>query len=140
VSRRLLLLLALGACTQKPIGDPAGSNNFDDPFDPGQNGINSGTPDASGDAYGRFCVAPRDCPAAFLCAYPVADLCGATGRCLPYTQPDVCDAAVACGCDNAPVPMCAPQGYTPHPVRSLGSCDGGVVVEAGPDASDAGDQ
>ena len=128
-----VLLLACGPDT--PIGNPAGSNNFDDPDDPGNSGQNSGSPDASGDANGRFCTAPRDCPATFVCAYPVADTCGASGRCLPFDTTKCGDAGVACGCDNTAVQLCAPSGYAPKPVASPDACDGGVTQDASPDAS-----
>jgi len=127
-----LFLLATGCGPDKPIGDPAGSNNFDDPDDPGHSGQQSGAPDAGGDAYGRFCTAARDCPAAFVCAYPVADTCGAAGRCLPFDT-TTCNAPVACGCDNTPVQLCAPSGYAPKPIATTSECEGGVVQQ---DASD----
>jgi hypothetical protein len=117
-----ILLIACGPST--PIGDPAGSNNFDDPDDPGNSGQNSGGPDASGDANGRFCTAPRDCPAAFVCAYPITDACGASGRCLPYDTNSCGNAPFACGCTNTPVQLCAPTGYAPKPVVSGSPCDG----------------
>jgi hypothetical protein len=119
-------LIACGPST--PIGDPAGSNNFDDPDDPGNSGQNSGAPDAAGDAVGRFCTAARDCPAAFVCAYPVADTCGASGRCLPFdTNTCGANAPYACGCDGkTAVQLCAPSGFAPKPVVSAGPCDGGA--------------
>ena len=124
--KRLLLSAVILACSQQPIGTPAGSNNYDDPDDPGSPGMNGGSPEG-GDANGQACVAPRDCPAAFLCAYPVANMCAATGRCIPYTAPtDGCDAAVACGCDNSAVQLCAPSGYAPHAVQSTSPCDAGA--------------
>lgn len=122
------------ACSDKPIGPPAGDNNYDDPDDPGDPGQGSGGPDGSVDAYGQFCVAARDCPAVFVCAYPTADLCGAAGRCLPYDG-GCAGASVACGCTNVPVALCAPEGYAPEPVQSLSPCDGGVNET---DASDGG--
>ena len=119
----LPLVLLLPACgPDKPIGQPAGSNNFDDPDDPGHPGVVSGAPDASGDAYGRACVAARDCPAAFVCAYAVASACTAGGICLPYDGGASCDAGVACGCDDTDVVLCAPDGYAPKPVQSTSSC------------------
>ena len=127
------------ACADQPIGDPAGSNNYDDPDDPGHPGISSGGPDASGDAYGKPCTAPRDCPAAFTCAYSIASACGAAGECLPYDGGAACDAAVACGCDQTDVVLCAPEGYAPKPVASASAC--GAPAGAGTDdAADAGDQ
>jgi hypothetical protein len=134
----LIVLFLATACTEHPIGDPAGSNNFDDPDDPGQSGQNSSGPDASGDASGRFCVAARDCPAAFVCAYPIADACGASGRCLPYGI--ACDASAACGCDGTSVPLCAPAGFAPKPVKSESACNAppsDAGIDAGSDASDA---
>lgn len=140
MKRSVLLTLAALACTQQPIGSPAGDNNFDDPDDPGQTGVSSGEGGVR-DAFGASCVAPRDCPAAFLCSYALPSggpVCGATGICLPYDTMAGCDASVACGCDNTEVQLCAPAGYSPAPVQSLGPCDGGVVVnDAGADASDA---
>ena len=122
-----LLPLLLFACgPSAPIGDPAGSNNFDDPDDPGNSGQNSGAPDASGDAVGRFCTAPRDCPATFVCAYPIADTCGASGRCLPFDTTTCGNAPFACGCDDTAVQLCAPSGFAPKPVASANPCDGGV--------------
>lgn len=125
----LLPLLLLACGPDAPIGDPAGSNNYDDPDDPGNSGQNSGAPDAAGDANGRFCTAPRDCPAAFVCAYPVADTCGAAGRCLPFDTNSCADAGIACGCDNTAVPLCAPSGFAPKPIASTSACDGGVVQQ-----------
>jgi hypothetical protein len=118
------LLVACGP--DKPIGDPAGSNNFDDPDDPGNPGQSKGTPDAGSDANGRFCTAPRDCPSTFVCAYPIADACGASGRCLPYDANTCGNAPVACGCDNAPVQLCAPSGFSPKPIVTTNACEGGV--------------
>jgi len=132
----LLALIVVGGCSESTIGQPAGDNNYDDPDDPGNPGENSSAPDASGDAYGRFCVAARDCPADMVCAYPIADLCGAAGRCLPYDASDVgCDAGLACGCDGTEVAMCAPEGYAPKPISSTSPCDGGVPDASTPDAS-----
>ena len=131
--------MVVAGCSQSIIGDPAGSNNYDDPDDPGNPGVTSGAPDATGDAYGRFCIAARDCPATMVCAYPIADTCGAAGRCLPYvSSPAGCDASLACACDGTEVAMCAPDGYAPNKaIASTAPCDGGVVVEAGaPDAPD----
>jgi hypothetical protein len=116
-------LIACGPST--PIGDPAGSQNYDDPDDPGNSGDNSSGPDAAGDANGRFCTAARDCPAAFVCAYPVADTCGAAGRCLPFDT-STCDAGVGCGCDNTAVQLCAPSGYAPKAIASTSPCDAGA--------------
>lgn len=131
----LLPLLLVAACgPDKPIGLPAGSNNFDDPDDPGQSGQNSSGPDAAADANGRFCTAARDCPASFVCAYPVADTCGAAGRCLPFDT-QTCDAGVACGCDNTAVQLCAPSGYAPKPIASTDPCDGGAPQDAAQDAA-----
>jgi hypothetical protein len=130
-----LVVVAL-ACSDKPIGPPAGDNNYDDPDDPGDPGQGSGGPDGAVDAYGQFCVAARDCPAVFVCAYPIADMCGAAGRCLPYAPDGGCEGAgIACGCTNMPVVLCAPEGYAPAPVQSVGACDAGTV-DAGSDASD----
>ena len=128
----LLPLLLIACGPDAPIGDPAGSNNFDDPDDPGQSGQNSSGPDGATDANGKACTAPRDCPASFVCAYPIASACGAGGRCLPFDT-TTCDAGVAnaCGCDNSAVPLCAPSGYAPKPVSSAGPCDGGVLPQDG---------
>ena len=134
----LALLLAApaaalaAACVDQPIGDPAGSNNYDDPDDPGNPGISSGAPDASGDAYGKPCTAARDCPAAFTCAYSIASACSAAGQCLPYDGGAACDAAVACGCDQTDVVLCAPEGFAPKPVASASAC--GAQLDAGTDA------
>lgn len=121
----LLALVFTAACADKPIGLPAGSNNYDDPDDPGHPGIGSGGPDASGDAYGRACVAARDCPAAFVCAYDLDAGCAAEGGvCLPYGDGGSieCDAAVACGCDGTDVMLCAPPGFAPAAVQSSAAC------------------
>ncbi len=126
------------ACSDKPIGPPAGDNNYDDPDDPGDPGQGDG-PDAAVDAYGQFCVASRDCPAVFVCAYSIADMCGAAGRCLPYDPDGGCEgASVACGCTNMPVVLCAPEGYAPAPVQYASPCDAGAVVDAGSDAMSDG--
>ncbi len=130
-----LLLIACGPDT--PIGQPAGSNNFDDPDEPGQSGQNNTAPDASGDANGQACTAARDCPAAFVCAYPIADACGASGRCMPYDTNACGDAGLACGCDNTTVQMCAPDGYAPKPIASTGACASDAGSDALADASDA---
>ncbi len=121
-----------------PIGLPAGSNNYDDPDDPGQSGQNTGGSDGAIDAYGRACLAARDCPADMACSYPIANGCSAQGSCLPYTTVTGCSTQYACGCDGTNVPMCAPPGYALKPVTSLGACDAGVVtIDAGSDANDA---
>ena len=127
----LFALLAVAACDGTPIGQPAGDNNYDDPDDPGNPGIGSGGPDASGDANGRPCTAARDCPAAFVCAYAIANGCQAAGECLPYVMSDTgtCDAGFACGCDDAAVQLCAPTGYAPIPVQSATAC--GAEVDGG---------
>jgi hypothetical protein len=125
-------LIAL-ACVQSPIGDPAGDNNYDDPDDPGQTGDNSVYPEG-GDAYGQSCVAARDCPADWLCAFPIANGCAATGRCLPLTATAGCDAMAACACSGTTIDLCAPSGYASKQVSTLGAC----VEDAGGDAADAG--
>jgi hypothetical protein len=129
----LLPLLFIACGPDTPIGQPAGSNNFDDPDEPGQTGQNSSGPDGGGDANGAPCTAPRDCPAAFVCAYPIADTCGAAGRCMPFDTTTCADAGLACGCDNTPVTLCAPPGYAPKPIASTTECEGG----AGDAATDA---
>jgi hypothetical protein len=134
VKRAFLLCVALVACQGTPIGDPAGSNNYDDPDDPGQSGQNVGN-DGGGDAYGRACLGARDCPAAFMCAYPIANMCTATGECLPYAPQVGCDASVACACDNTVIGLCAPSGYAPAPVQGVGTCDAGTVSDAAPEAA-----
>ena len=138
--RRAILVLVVIACGPSgPIGQPAGSNNFDDPDQPGQQGVNTGAADAGYDAFGAPCVSARDCPAAFLCSYALADggNCSPKGVCLPYTPTAGCDASVACGCDNSEVLLCAPAGYAPAPVQRLGACDGSVPPS---DAGSDGDQ
>jgi hypothetical protein len=115
-----LLSLLLLTCSQSKLPDPAGSNNYDDPDDPG-NGMNGTSPEASADANGQPCVAARDCPAAFVCAFPLSDMCTAMGRCLPY-DPTGCDAGFGCGCDDSAVQMCAPSGYAPRPLQSTSAC------------------
>jgi hypothetical protein len=136
VNRALLLFVLLASsCVSHPIGTPAGDNNYDDPDDPGDPGQGNGGPDGSIDAYGQFCVAARDCPAAFVCAYPIADLCGGAGRCLPYDPDGGCTAPNACGCNNTTVQLCAPTGYAPVPIQSQTACDGGTpVMDAADDA------
>lgn len=121
----LALSLAAMGCNQAPIGTPAGDNNYDDPDDPGQQGIGTNSDSGVPDAYGKTCVAARDCPAAFLCSYPTAEdagLCSATGQCFPYTMTSGCDASVACGCSDVEVPLCAPPGFAPSPIQSMGAC------------------
>jgi len=122
------------ACGDTPIGAPVGDQNYDDPSDPGQTGQNNYAPEA-GDANGRACVSARDCPATFVCAYPIADACGATGRCLPYTPVAGCDSDLACACDGTTVSLCAPSGYAAQPVAAIGSCDGGGADASSSDAS-----
>ena len=121
------------ACGDTPIGAPVGDQNYDDPNDPGRSGQNNVAPEA-GDANGRACISARDCPVAFVCAYPVADACGATGRCLPYATDAGC-SDLACACDGTTVSLCAPPGYATQPVVALGSCDGGGTDASSSDAS-----
>jgi hypothetical protein len=118
------------ACGDTPIGAPVGDQNYDDPNDPGQTGHNTFAPEA-GDANGKFCVAARDCPATFVCAYSIADACGAAGRCLPYTAVAGCENNLACACDGTTVDLCAPSGYAAKPVSSVGACDGGSAPDTG---------
>lgn len=145
-------MVFLPACVEHPIGDPAGSNNFDDPDDPGQTGQNSSGPDASGDANGRACRAARDCPAAYACAYSLAEACGADGGiCIPFNTA-TCDAAIACGCDNTNILLCTANGYSANqPIKEANACNappqdaapdvGADAADAGSDAdTDAGDQ
>lgn len=135
--RRSCLLVVISCGPTTPIGQPAGDNNYDDPDQPGQEGISTGS-DAAVDANGTPCVAARDCPAAFLCSYALsgdATTCGLKGVCLPYAPPAICEAGVACGCDNSEVLLCAPAGYAPAPIQSLGACDGGAANDAGSDAA-----
>jgi hypothetical protein len=117
------------ACSEQPIGAPVGDQNFDDPNDPGQVGNANFAPEA-GDANGRFCVAARDCPAVFVCAYPIADVCGAVGHCMPYTPVAGCESNFACACDGTDITLCAPAGFATQPVATLGACDGGSVPDA----------
>lgn len=122
------------ACSDTPLGAPVGDQNFDDPNDPGQTGQNNFTPEA-GDAMGKFCVAARDCPAAFVCAYPIADACSASGRCLPYTPVAGCANNLACACLGTNTTLCAPDGYALVPVAFVGACDGGGAVDGAADAT-----
>jgi len=123
------------ACSEQPIGVPAGDNNYDDPDDPGQNGQGNNGPDAAGDASGRFCVAARDCPANFVCAYSIATACGAAGACMPYIPTTQCSSSLACGCDGTTTALCAPDGFATKPVSSLGACEAGTSTDAGSDAA-----
>ena len=142
--RRLTIAIATSfgawmalACSNTPIGAPVGDQNFDDPSDPGQTGQNNVAPEA-GDANGRPCLSARDCPATFVCAYPIAAACGAAGVCLPYTPVAGCDSNLACACDGTTVNLCAPPGYATTPVASAGACDGGTdasTADAGADGS-----
>jgi len=141
VKRVLAFSIALlAACVEHPIGDPAGDQNYDDPDDPGSTGDNNSAPDASGDAAGRFCVAARDCPSTMVCAYSIATGCSADGGiCLPFdggSDPQNCNAPLACGCDGTNVMLCAPAGYSPEtPVASTNACNA-PPNDAGDDASD----
>ena len=132
--------VAFVACGDtQPFKTPASDKNFDDPDDPGSSGGGDpfGKKDASGDAAGRFCVADRDCPAAFRCTYPVASGCSASGTCQGFDSTK-CVQTTACGCNNVTLEYCLVPGSAPAAVAALGACDGGVIpVDAGDDASDA---
>lgn len=122
----------------QPYKTPASDKNFDDPDDPGSSGGGDpfGKKDASGDAAGRFCVADRDCPAAFRCTYPVASGCSASGTCQGFDSTK-CVETTACGCNNVTLEYCLVPGSAPAAVSALGACDGGVVViDAGADATE----
>ena len=86
---------------------------------------------------------PRDCPAAFVCAYSIDQGCSADGGvCLPFDV-EGCDASLACGCDDTEVMLCAPPGYAPKAVKSPNACNApppDAGVEASPDAADNADQ
>jgi hypothetical protein len=129
----LAACLGVANCVDQPIGDPAGSNNYDDPDDPGTPGVVSSAPDAAGDASGRPCLGARDCPAVYLCAYPIDAGCDASGRCILNEAAPGCDTDYACACDDTVINMCAPEGYASAPIISIGACGAGDA-----DASDAG--
>lgn len=120
-------------CSWQPIGEPAGDENYDDPDDPGNTGQKVFMPEA-GDAVGKACVAARDCPAAFLCSYPIDGGCEAPGQCLPFTAAPGCDASFMCACDNTIVDTCAPAGYASKQIATDVDCGIVEVVDAGSDA------
>lgn len=94
-------------------------------------------PDASVDALVAS-DAPGDggcaagCEQGEVCAYLIADACGAAGACVAPPTPSPCSAIVlemACGCDGSAVHWnggCAPalpDGYAPSPVTHTGACN-----------------
>ncbi len=131
-------MVFLPACVEHPIGQPAGSNNFDDPDDPGQTGQNSSGPDASGDAWGRSCLAARDCPAAYACAYSLAEGCSADGGvCVPFDT-STCDASIACGCDDTNILLCNANGYSANqPIKAANACNAPPQDAGNDSAADA---
>jgi hypothetical protein len=135
---RLGACALLVMCSWQPIGEPAGDENYDDPNDPGQSGQSVFVPEA-GDAVGKSCVAPRDCPADFLCSYPVDGGCEAPGRCLPFTPAPGCDASFVCACGGSIIDLCAPAGYASKQVATDVDCGIAPISEAGADdASETG--
>lgn len=118
----LLPLLALACSTGGPYSPTTSDKNYDDPDDPGTTGVTDPTKDAGiPDAWGRFCVADRDCPADFRCSYPVAQGCSAAGTCQPFVQ-SACVAQTGCGCDGVTVTYCLTEGAAPKALKSLGPC------------------
>jgi hypothetical protein len=66
-----------------------------------------------------------------VCAYRIADACGAIGMCVTIPPPSNCNAIVlemACGCDghavhwNGGCKPALPDGYAPATVTHMGAC------------------
>jgi hypothetical protein len=81
---------------------------------------------------GQPCIKDQDCPSnAWLCGYPIADGCAATGRCVARPPGPTCGTIVElCGCNGQPVGSGAcrfPDGYASGPTTGgSSSCpDGG---------------
>ena len=88
---------------------------------------------------GGACATFDDCDPTALCAFAVADGCGAKGVCVAPDRTCGAPSRVACGCDGARVGLACVYGpgNAPAPVRSLGTCAAGDAAVG--DASDAAD-
>lgn len=138
-----MLLLTPFACGDSKIKAPQSDKNYDDSDDPGAKMMGSPPLDGSTDGFvpdgeGATCTAQTDCAAPLRCIFPIALGCGAKGICSFYQDPPNCTQTFACGCSakKMDVPLCAPNGYAPEPVRSGSPCN---TKDAGPKdaASDA---
>jgi hypothetical protein len=130
----------------------ADTGSSDDAADTGSSdavadtGSRDGAPDSgSGDAGGgTACATNADCPADYLCGFPEALKCSATGTCFP--QPGVtCNAIeLGCACDGAEINLGCnglPDGYVSKPFLHQGACSdasGGDSGTAEAGAKDGG--
>jgi hypothetical protein len=98
------------------------------PSDADQSSDANGSIEASADAAAGC---RKGCGAHEVCAYLVADACGAAGSCVVPPPPSTCNAIVletACGCDGHAVHWdggckpALPNGYAPAPVTHMGAC------------------
>jgi hypothetical protein len=85
---------------------------------------------------GAACATDGGCGPGFVCGYPIAAACGATGVCVPRTvNVGACRIPLACGCDGGSVPGSCdlPGGYSPAPVLSTVPCR---IADAGDASAD----
>ncbi len=105
---------------------PAGGVSSVQPRAPHDSGL--APPDAASRA---SCASDADCADGTVCAFAIAEACGATGACVEPPTPSPCGAVVqleGCGCNGASVEWtggCSPSlpsGYAPAPIAHTGAC------------------
>ena len=100
--------------------------------------LTTGDADETSDATGSNKAAdagggcPKGCGPREVCAYLIADACGAAATCVTPPPQSTCNAVVlemACGCDGHTVHWdggckpALPDGYAPAPVTHTGACN-----------------
>ncbi len=82
-------------------------------------------PAAEGGIAGTPCKYASDCGGTYLCGFPEAAACAATGTCFA-AEPVACNAySAGCGCDGANYNVVCnglPSGYAPAPLFHAGAC------------------
>ncbi len=158
VSRKLVLMLGGGGllvvsaigCSNSDDSNESGFGDASVPLDASSadaTGAEASLPIDASPGGGEACTSNTDCPSTeFVCVYPIADHCTATGVCKAIPQPACQSAIVGCSCDGGvayiPCYFTGPDGdgvggYATAPV--IGSGLSGCQVDAGADAGDAGD-
>jgi hypothetical protein len=89
---------------------------------------------------GGDCSSQSDCDPTALCAYPIADGCGAKGKCVEPDRTCMAPTKPACSCTGETIEISCTfgAGNAVARVASMGACDGGAPIDASSDvASDA---
>jgi hypothetical protein len=132
------LLFAAVACSNSD-DDGSGLGDASAPADSGA-GDASASPDATPQG-GGSCSSTSDCPSdQFLCVYPIAQHCSATGVCMAIPEPACQSAAVGCACDGgAAVIPCYFEGPNADGVGGYATAPVTGFATDGCGAGDAGD-